>query len=194
MLDNLETKAIETALDMLFNRVIEALRNRRFWQRPRPGRIVRMVGAKFDDLILDLQPCFVLGERTSILGAFYESGKTRDEAWNRVHDVLNVVGAWFREWDSMRQVIGIRRSPEVLVRQFKSLNEILTHLGLAAGEVSKRFGNLAPGDYALVPYRATADRYNRFLTEYEALLRRLPQEVGILDTPPLGGERFFIRL
>jgi hypothetical protein len=152
-----------------------------------------MVGTKFDDLILDLQPCFAPGERTSILGAFYESGTTRDESWNRVHDVLNVIGAWFREWDGMRQAIGVRRTPEVLVRQFKSLNEILIYLGLVAGEVSKRFANMAQDHYGRVPFQAMADRYNHFLTGYEAMLRRLPQDVGVLDPSPLGGERFFVR-
>ncbi len=93
----------------------------------------------------------------------------------------------------MRQAVGTRRTPEVLVQQFESLNTILTHLGLVAADVNKSFMNLTPGHYALVSYKAVADRYNHFLTEYEALLRRLPQEVGI-DPSPLGGERFFIRL
>ncbi len=61
MLDNLETKAIEAALDVLLKQVAEELRKKPFWWRPRVGRIVRTVGAKLDDLILDLQPCFAFG-------------------------------------------------------------------------------------------------------------------------------------
>ncbi len=194
MLDNLEAKAIETALEVLFQQVAEALRTKRFWQRPRVGRIVRTVGAKLDDLVLDLWPCFaVIGRHTSIYEAFHSSGETRDELWNRTHYLLHVLGAWFREWDDMRQAVGTRRSPEVLVQQFKSLNALLENVGLVAPDVSRRFENFPADHYARMSFRPVADRYNHFLTEYEALLRRLPQEVGI-DPSPLAGERFFIRL
>ncbi len=190
----LKTKAVEVGLDLLLKRVSEAFRNRPVWRRPHARRVVGTVGSKLDDLVLDLQPCFAMGEQTSALQVFYGSGPIRDESWNRVHEVLTVLGAWFREWDSMRQVIGTRRTPEVLIRQFESLNVILTLLGVFVGpEMAKRFAGLPLDHYAFVSYRALADRYNGFLTNYEGLLRRLPQEVGI-EPPPLGGERFFIRL
>jgi hypothetical protein len=190
---DLETKALEAGLEVLLRQVAEALRNRRFWRWPRSGGIVRAVGAKLDDLILDLQTCFALSNQTSILAAFWSSRTTVDEASNKTYYVLNVITAWFLEWDKMRQAVGTRRTPEVLVQQFESLNAILTNLGLIAADVSKSFLNLAPGNSALVTFKAVADRYNHFLTAYEALLRRLPQEVGI-EPPPFGGEHFFIRL
>jgi hypothetical protein len=187
------TEAAKAALDVLFERISEALRNKPFWQRPRSGRIVRAVGARLDDLLLDLRPCFVLGKHASILEAFWSSSTTQDEEWKRTYYVLNVIESWFLKWDSMRQAVGTLRTPEVLVQQFESLNMILTHLGFVAADVSKGFANLAPGDSALMSFKAVADRYNHFLTEYEALLRRLPQEVGI-DPPHFGRDHFFIRL
>lgn len=190
----LADKTVEVALNHLFERIGEALRNKPLWIRPRIARIVRAVGARLDDLILDLQPCFALGEQTSILQVFYGSGPTRDESWNRVHEMLNVLGAWFHEWDAMRRAVGIRRTPEILIRQFEALNALLTYFGLfVAGEIGKRFEDLGPDQVARAPYRVVADRYNGFLTEYESLLRRLPQEVGI-EPPPLGREHFFIRI
>ncbi len=190
----LATKAVEVALDMLLKQVAEELRKKPFWWRPRVGRIVRTVGAKLDDLVLDLQPCFaVIGSHTSIYEAFHSSSETMDELWNRTHYLLHVVGVWFREWDDMRQAVGTRRTPEVLVVQFKSLNALLESLGLVAPDVSRRFEGFPADHYARMTFRPVADRYNHFLTEYEALLRRLPQEVGI-DRPSLKGEHFFIRL
>ncbi len=192
MLENLESRLIEEALDMVFKQVIEALKARRFWQRPAARRIVRTVGEKLDDLVRDLQPCFAPGEHTSILQVFYQAGPTRDESWNRVHEVLNVLGAWFREWDAMRQMIGVHRTPEILIRQFESLNAILAYVGLfVAEELHKRVQ--AGPEHVRVTYEATVGRYNHFLNQYEGLLRRLPQEVGI-DPSPLGGQHFFIRL
>ncbi len=193
MLDNLETKAVEAALDKLFKQVIEALGRKPFWQRRRVGRIVRTVGAKLDDLILDLRPCFAFGNHTSIYEAFHLSSTTKDELWNQTHYLLHVLGEWFRDWDNMRQVVGTRRTPEVLVQQFESLNALLENMGLVAPDVSRRFEDFPADHHARLSFRPVADRYNHFLTGYEAMLRRLPQEVGI-NPPPLGGERFFVRL
>lgn len=194
MLNDLETKAIEAGFDLLFKQLISALRSRRFWQRPRVGRIVRTWGAKLDDLILDLQPCFAVGKGTSIYETFHLSSATKDESWNQTHYLLHAIGAWFHAWDDMRQAIGTRRTLEILVRQFESLNGILIQLGyVALPDVSRRFASLAPEDYALVSFRAMANRYNHFLTEYEALLRRLPQEAG-LNPLLLHRPCFFTRL
>jgi hypothetical protein len=154
---------------------------------------VEAVGAKLDDLILDLQPCLVTGNHTSIYEAFHSSSTTRDELWNQTHYLLSVVGAWFREWDGMRQAVGTQRTPKILVQQFESLNALLMNLGLVAPDVRKRFEDFPANHHARVSFGPVADRYNHFLTEYEALLRRLPQEAG-LNPPPLGGERIFIRL
>jgi hypothetical protein len=155
---------------------------------------VQTVGAKLDDLILDLQPCFAVGSHRSIYEAFHSSSETKnDPLWNQTHYLLNVLGAWFHAWDDMRQAIGPHRTPEVLVEQIKSLNVLLMNLGnLVAPDVSKRFENFPADHYARVAFRPVADRYNHFLTEYEALLRRLPKEV--IDPSPLGKERVFIRL
>ena len=110
------------------------------------------------------------------------------------HYPLHVWGVWFRKWDDMRQAVGTRRTPEVLVEQIESLNALLMSLGdLVAPDVSKRFENFSADHYARVAFRPVADRYKHFLTEYEHLLRRLPQEVG-LDPSPLGKERVLIRL
>jgi hypothetical protein len=155
---------------------------------------VRAVGAKLDDLILDLQPCFAVGSHRSIYEAFHSSSETKnDPLWNQTHYLLHVLGAWFHAWDDMRQAIGPYRPPEVLVEQIKSLNALLMNLGnLVAPDLSKRFENFPTDHYARVAFRPVADRYNHFLTEYEALLRRLPK--GVLDPSPLGKERVFIRL
>lgn len=194
MLNDLETKAVEAVLDLLFKQLVDALGSRPFWQRPRIWRIVRTLGAKLDDLVLDLQPCFAVGDQTSLYETFHLSSATKDESWNQTHYLLYAIGAWFRAWDDMRQAVGTRRTLEVLVRQFESLNGILIQLGyVALPDMSSRFASLGPEDYALVPFRAVADRYNHFLTEYEALLRRLPQEAG-LNTLLLDRTRFFTRL
>jgi hypothetical protein len=191
MLKDVETKAFEAALNVLLDRVVEGLHNRRFWQWPRTSQIVRAVGAKLDDLILDLQPCFALNEQTSLLQVLYQSSPTRNGSYNRLFETMNVLAAWFRAWNDSRQAIGDRRTPEILVNQLQSLIVILNYLGFYVSEgLRKRFEG-AP-DYALVTYRAMTERYNRFLTDYEGLLRRLPQDVGIES--PLGGQHFFIRL
>jgi hypothetical protein len=45
------------------------------------------------------------------------------------------------------------------------------------------------------PMHALADNYNAFLTNYEAYLRRLPEELGARGMSPAPGmEQFFIRL
>jgi len=194
MLNDLETKAIAAGFDILFKQFVEVLRNRRFWQHPRTGRIVQTVGAKLDDLILDLHPCLAVGKGTSIYESFHSMSTTRDELWNRTHYLLQVVGMWFQTWDRMRLAVGIRRTPEILAQQLESLNWILIAMDLVAQDLSKRFGSLAPDDYARQPYKAAADRYNAFVTAYEALLRRLPQDVGLVYPQPLGKERIFVRL
>ena len=194
MLNDLGTRAIEAIFDLLFQQLVDALRSRPFWQRPRIWRIVRTWGAKLDDLVLDLQPFFAVGDQTSLYETFHLSSATKDESWNQTHYLLYAIGAWFRSWNAMRQAVGTRRTPEVLVRQFESLNGILIQLGyVALPDMSRRFASLAPENYAHVPFRATADRYNHFLTEYEALLRRLPQEAG-LSPLLLGRPPFFTRL
>jgi len=152
------------------------------------------VGSKLDDLILDLQPCFALGEQTSVLQVLNQSlsVSTTGESWNRLVETLSVLTAWFQAWDDSRQAIGNRRTPEILVSQLKSLNVMLSYMGFFVSEVLRRRFEGAP-DYMRATYKAMTDRYNHFLTEYEGLLRRLPQEVGI-DPPPFGGQHFFIRL
>jgi hypothetical protein len=151
------------------------------------------VGAKLDDLILDLRPCFAVGSHTSMYEVFHSSSATKDNLWNQTHYLLNTIGAWFHEWDAMREVVGTDRTSKVLVQQLASLNVLLANLGFVAPDVSRRLEALPADDHARVSFRPVADRYNHFLTEYEALLRRLPQEAG-LKPPPLGKERVFIRL
>jgi hypothetical protein len=194
MLNDLEKKAIETGLDVLFKQIVEGLRTRRFWQRNRATRFVHPVGAKLDDLVLDLQPCFDVGKHTSIYEVFHLMRSTQDELWNQTHYLLHVIGMWFSSWDRMRVAIGTRRTPEILAEQLESLNWILIAMELVAQDLSKRFARLTPDDHARMPYKAVADRYNLFVTNYESLLRRLPQDVGLVGPSPLGKERIFVRL
>jgi lysylphosphatidylglycerol synthetase-like protein (DUF2156 family) len=156
---------------------------------------VRAVGAKLDDLILDLRPCFALGEPTSIQQVFYDlTLPTRGQSWDRVHDVLNVLGAWFRAWDRLHQTVGASQPPKVLIEQIRSLYDLLMYAGLILPEARKPIATIAQDSPAYIIYKATADRYNTFLTNFEGLLRRLPTELGILDDPIVGKEHFFIRL
>jgi hypothetical protein len=194
MLNDLEKKAIETGLDVLFKQLVEGLRTRRFWGRNRIRRLVHAIGSKLDDLIIDLQPCFDVGKHTSIYEAFQLMRSTQDEFWNQTHYLLHVIGMWFSAWDRMRQANGTHRTAEVLAEQLESLNWILIAMELVAQDLSKRFAHLTPDDHARMPYKAVADRYNAFVTNYEALLRRLPEGVGLVGPSPLGKERIFVRL
>jgi hypothetical protein len=154
---------------------------------------IRTLGERLDDLIINLRPCFVLGEPTSILQVFYDSTPTRPDSWNHIHDVLNVLGAWFRGWDGIREAVGPNRTPQVLIQQIQSLNDFLTYLGMTLPEVRKIVIALPEGHHAYLLYKVTADRFNHFLTEYEAWLRRLPDEVRIPRPPIAGTQHFFIR-
>jgi hypothetical protein len=119
---------------------------------------------------------------------------TRDDSWNQTHYLLHVAGEWFKTWDRHAAGGWYSSNAPSPGQQFESLNGILTEVGLVTPDLSKRHESLPPGDYARIPYKAVADRYNGFLTNHEALLRRLPQDVGLLDPPPLSGECFSVRL
>ncbi len=156
---------------------------------------VQTVGAKLDDLIVDLRPCFESGGyQTSIFEAFHSTkATTQDDLWNQTHYHLIILEAWFNSWNNMRRAVEPQRTPEILAQQVESLNSFLYLMGLALPDVSRRIAKFAPDDYALASCRAVADRYNRFLTEYEALLRRLPPEME-LNPSPHGSEHVFTRL
>jgi hypothetical protein len=117
----------------------------------------------------------------------------RDESWNRIHEVLNVLGAWFRGWNRTRQAIGPRQSPAVLFQQIRSLYDFLTYTGFILIDVRKFIDVLPSNHPASLRCKVTADWYNRFPTDFEDLLRKLPEDVGILDPPVMGTEHFFIR-
>ena len=153
------------------------------------------VGAKLDDLILDLWPCFEPGgNQTSIYEAFHSTQATKDDLWNQTHYQLIILGAWFKSWDSMRRAVVTRRTVEILAQQLESLNSFLYMLGLVLPDVSRRIAKLTPDDFRLVSCKAAVERYNRFLNEYEALLRRLPQEMELTPPPSLAREHVFTRL
>lgn len=195
MAGDFQKDTIKAAMELTLERIEEAIRYKPFWSRFRIARKATAVGAALDNLVLDLRPCFALGEPTSIQRVFYDlTVPVRDESWNRVHDVLNVLGAWFRGWDRSRQAAGPRRSPEVLIEQIRSLCDFLIQTGLILPEARKPIATLPQDRPAYILYRATADRYNKFLTDFEAFLRRLPEELGVLDSPITGREHFFIRL
>jgi hypothetical protein len=195
MADDLQKDVIKAAMELMLEKVEEAISSGSFWTRFRVAPIAKNFGATLDNLVRDLRPCFVLGEPTSLQQMFYElTLPTRSQSWDRVHDVLNVVGAWFRAWDRLNQGIGARRSPKVLIEQIRSLYDLLMYTGLILPEARKPTATIAQDSPAYIIYKATADRYNTFLTNFEGLLRRLPTEVGILDDPIVGKEHFFIRL
>jgi hypothetical protein len=119
------------------------------------------VGSKLDDLILDLQPCFALGEQTSVLQVLNQSlsVSTTGESWNRLVETLSVLAALFQAWDDSRKATANRRTPEVLVSQLKSLNGILSYMGFFVSETLRRRFEGAP-DYMRETYKVMIGRYS----------------------------------
>lgn len=181
---------IEVALERFQSRLIAA----NPWSRFRVLRIARAVGTKLDDIIANLQPCFKTGEYVSIQQVFYDATPIKDQLSNYLYRELIVLGAWFNSWDDMRIAIGRRRTAHILVQQIRTLYDLLIYAGRTMPEVTKAVAGLPPDDHVSIRYQTTRDWYNRFLTDFEALLRRFPEEVGILDPPVMGSEHFFVRL
>jgi hypothetical protein len=195
MIGDPQEAAIKAAMEIALDRVQEKVKqaSSSFWGRRRAAKTAGTIGAALDSLITKLRPCFMLGEPISIQQIFYEATPMRDQSWNRIHDVLNVLGAWFRGWDRMREAAGSHRSAAVLFQQIRSLYDFLTCTGFILIDIRKLIDALPSDSPASLRCKVTSDWYNRFLTDFEDLLRRLPQDMGVLDDPVMGREHFFIR-
>ncbi len=111
------------------------------------------------------------------------------------HDRVRFLTSWFRHWNQGRNVTRRRWTPEIFVHQIAELDTILFYTSEVGGQIRKWISDLPEGHTARTTFPVLVNRYDAFLTEFERLLRRLPEEVGRPGHRPyIGKEQFYARL
>jgi hypothetical protein len=106
-----------------------------------------------------------------------------------------MLASWFEGWDEMQQAVGERMTPEFFVRSLENLNRLLFWTSHTGEELSDLVDLTPKNDLIRKPMHALVNKYNDFLTKYEAFLRRLPSDLGMRPLAPVEGmEAFFGRL
>ena len=192
VLRDVASDAARAFLKELLPRVLNKLRGARLWKR---RRLLKDLPTRLRDHVTDLRACFTLRGPASFTHVASNLGLPQTDEWRYAYDRLNMARAWFEAWDGMQRSIGDQMNPEFLVSSMEGLNDLLFWTSDAGEHLSKMVDKTLKNDRIRSPMHALVDGYNNFLTNYERYLRRLPEELGMMDMRPAQGvESFFARL
>ena len=176
----------------LLPRVLGALRQTGW---PKRRRLLKELPVKLRDCVTDLRACYTLRGPASLVYVVSSLGLEQTDQWRYVYDRLCMARAWFETWDEMQRTVGDQMNPEFFVKTLEGLNDLLFWTGHSGEHLSKLVDQTPKNDRIRTPMHALVDKYNAFLTNYEAYLRRLPDELGVKGMhPAVGMEMFFVRL
>lgn len=186
------TEATKAFLGELLPKALQTLRTAWPWKR---RRLLKQLPAKLRECATDLRACFTLQGPASFIHIVSNLGLDQNDQWRFVNDRLAMAQAWFEGWDEMQQATGENMTPEFFVSSLENLNTLLFWTSHTGEELSKLVDQTRKENTIRRPMHALVDKYNAFLTNYEAYLRRLPEELGVRRMSPAQGmERFFVRL
>ena len=192
VLRDFATDAARTFLKELLPQALRQLREA--WPLKR-RRLLRELPAKLRDCVTDLRACFAPRGPASFIHVVSNLGLEQTDQWRYVNDRLSMARSWFQAWDEMQRAVGEQMNPEFFVRSLEGLNDLLFWTSHSGEHLSGLVDQTPKKGLIRKPMHALVDKYNAFLTNYEAYLRRLPEELGVGGMSPAPGmEKFFLRL
>ena len=192
MLREIASEAARAFWKELLPRIPTALRRMSPWQR---REVLKSLPAALDDCVTDLGACFSIPGPASFTRVLWNLGIGQPEEWKVANDTLSVAQAWFQGWNTMRRAVGENVTPEFFAAEIESLNKLLFWTGRGGERLVALFALVPETDLIRKQMHGLVESYNRFLGNYEALLRRLPTELNVQDVRTVAGmEVFFVRL
>jgi hypothetical protein len=155
---------------------------------------LKSISAKLDELVEDVSPCFTVSGLRSFIHVTSNLGIGQDDAWRQTNDGLAMASSWFAGFAGRRDP---RRKvePDALEERIAELNSLLFWT-CRLGQQLRALVQKASGESGgRISFKPLADHFDSFLTRYEALLEKLPEELHVRGGRPAPGmTRFFLRL
>jgi hypothetical protein len=186
MVERMGVEMLFKTSELLFRGVRE-----RFVKTPQPRKddLSSAWTTQLDDLVHELAPAFQVGTDTALYNLVFKV-HVQDEHWRGVHNSLNILTAWFKNWNTERMAVRQALTPDVLVNQIEGLYDMVLFTSWAGDEISKWVQAAKPDEYAYQNFKVASQRFDLFLTKFESFLRKLPAEFGLEEKFFPGGPLF----